>query len=307
MLAEVARRSHEFDVIHNHHDHWMLPLTEMTATPTVTTLHGRLDVLELCLGLRAFPKARFISISHAQRNSAPDLDWMDTIYHGIDIERHHFRPTPGKYLAFLGRISREKRPDLAIEIAHRAGIPLKIAAKIEGPEMQTYYDRLIKPHVDGKNVEFIGEICDEQRDEFLGEALGLVFPIDWPEPFGLVVVESMACGTPVLARPCGAVSELIENNRTGFYHSDVRVLAQCARDLIGINRSLCRRRVEERFSLKRMTEDYLSVYRTLSEPSERKRTHPQARRRGERALRPRLDRHRRHFIHPYPRIADGDT
>ena len=315
MLAEVARRSHEFDVIHNHHDHWMLPLTEMTSTPMVTTLHGRLDVPELCLGLRAYPKARFISISRSQRSFAPDLDWAGTIHHGLDVEKHRFYARPGKYLAFLGRISREKRPDLAIEIAQRAGIPLKIAAKIEGEEMQSYYDHLIKPHVDGRNVEFIGEICDAERDEFLGEALALAFPIDWPEPFGLVVIESMACGTPVLARNCGAVPELVEDGLTGFCHSDIRVLARRARELPSIDRALCRKRAEERFSLTRMTEDYLNVYRTLSEPAERKhardlsdlRPRRGERRRGERALRPRLDRHRRHFVHPHQRLADGDT
>ena len=288
MLKMVAARAEEFDIIHNHHDYWMLPLTEMTETPVVTTLHGRLDLPDISEAFATYGKAHYISISDAQREPLPKLKWARTIHHGIDVDALEFHEKPGKYLAFLGRIDFEKRPDLAIEIAMRAGVPLKIAAKIEGKAMQEYYDAMIKPHVDGKFVEYVGEISEAEKSEFLGNALALCFPIDWPEPFGLVVVESLACGTPVLARPYGSMPELLADGVTGYCHSDIKELARRVADIPRIDRRICRKYVEDRFSLKRMTEDYINVYRHLADFSS-------ARRRKGGALI--ADHDRRHLLH----------
>jgi glycosyltransferase involved in cell wall biosynthesis len=260
MLAIVADYASEFDIIHNHNDRWMLPLLRMTNTPLLTTLHGRLDLPELQLGLRAFPEGQFISISDSQRHPAPGLHWAGTIHHGIDLSRFQFTPEPGDYLAFLGRISFEKRPDLAIAIAHQAGIPLKIAAKIETGRDREYFESMIRPHIDGRNIEFVGEISESEKSEFLGGALGLVFPIDWPEPFGLVMIESLACGTPVLARPMGSVPEILRDGTTGFLEMDISRLADRVKDLDRIDRIGCRRWVKEHFSVERMVEDHLHVY-----------------------------------------------
>jgi glycosyltransferase involved in cell wall biosynthesis len=260
MLAIVAEHASEFDVIHNHNDGWMLPLHRMTTTPMLTTLHGRLDLPDLQLSLRAFREGKFISISDSQRHPAPGLNWAGTIHHGLDLTRFQFHPEPGKYLAFLGRISFEKRPDLAIQIAKQAGVPLKIAAKVETGRDQEYFESMIRPHIDGRNVEFIGEISESEKSEFLGGALGLVFPIDWPEPFGLVMIESLACGTPVLARPMGSVPEILKDCTTGYLDLDTSRLARRVHDLERIDRIGCRRWVNERFSVERMVEDHLNVY-----------------------------------------------
>jgi glycosyltransferase involved in cell wall biosynthesis len=297
MLSEVARRAHEFDVIHNHHDYWMLPLAGMTRTPIVTTLHGRLDIPELVLPLPEFEGAWFVSISDSQRAAMPGLSWLGTIHHGIEASNFEFRSEPGKYLAFLGRIDDHKRPEYAIEIAKRSGVPLKIAAKIEGPEAQAYYDARVAPHVDGRFIEFVGEITESQKSEFLGKALALLFPIDWPEPFGLVMLESLACGTPVLARPRGAAPEVLRDGVTGYVHQDLGVLADRVKDLDRISRDECRRWVETRFSLGRMTEDYVNVYGTLAAHAG-----PRARDRKAGGLQRSVrragpDRHRRHLVH----------
>ena len=288
MLSMVADRAAEFDVIHNHHDYWMLPLTKMSDTPVLTTTHGRLDLPDLPAAYNAYPDALFVSISNAQRNPFSSLRWLRTIYHGIDLDEFDFHERPGKYLAFLGRIDHSKRPDYAIQIAKKSGVPLKIAAKIEGPESQQYYDTWVKPHVDGKFIEYIGEISDGEKVEFLGNALALCFPIDWPEPFGLVMVESLACGTPVLARPCGSVPELLEDGVTGFTHANVDVLAARVRDLDRISRRKCRQYAEQKFSLKRMTEEYIHVYRHVIELSS-------------------AYRNRRNLLYPVERIADGNS
>lgn len=263
MLALAARHGAEFDVIHNHHDYWMLPLSEMCPTPLITTLHGRLDLMELSEIYDCYPKVSYVSISDSQRTPLKDVRWIKTIHHGIDADDFLFHPTPGNYLAFLGRISEDKKPEWAIEIAKRAAIPLKIAAKIEGQLGREYYDRKVRPHVDGKWVEYVGEISEREKSEFLGNALGLVFPVAWPEPFGLVLIESLACGTPVLARPCGAVPEILYNNITGYTHSSLAMLARRVRDLPKIDRRGCRQWVQERFSLKRMTEDYIDVFQQV--------------------------------------------
>jgi glycosyltransferase involved in cell wall biosynthesis len=268
LLSQVAERASEFDVIHNHHDYWMLPLAQMTSTPLVTTTHGRLDLDDLPAAYLSFGDSAFIAISESQRRQFTQLPWMATIPHGIPVEQYRFSEEPGSYLAFLGRIDPSKGPDRAVEIAQRSGIPLKIAAKIEKGLSQEYFDYAIKPHVDGRWVEYIGEISEAEKSEFLGNALALCFPIDWPEPFGLVMVEALACGTPVLARPCGSVPEILVDGLTGFIDPGVSVLAQKVRDLGSIDRKSCRRWVENNFSLSRMTEDYVRVYRQLIESRE---------------------------------------
>jgi glycosyltransferase involved in cell wall biosynthesis len=229
----------------------------------------------------------------------PQLSWARTILHGIDAERFEFKPEPGKYLAFLGRMSLDKRPDWAIDIAQRAGIPLKMAAKIEGAADQQYFDRYVKPRIDGKFIEYVGEICEAEKSEFLGNALAMVFPIDWPEPFGLVMLESLSCGTPVLARPCGSVPEVLRDGVTGFVDADVARLADRVKDLGKIDRARCRRWVEQGFSLKRMTEEYIDVYRNLAA-----RERPLASIIDLEELR--ADRRRRNLVHPLQRSLNGD-
>ncbi len=259
-LALAASIADDFDLIHNHNDGWMLPLLRMSRTPVLTTLHGRLDQADLQMPLRAYSEARFIAISESQRSQGPALKWAATIPHGLDLSRFRFHPKPGKYLAFLGRITPEKRPDLAIRMALKADIPLKIAAKVEAGRDQEYFDAVIRPHLDGRQVEFIGEISESEKSEFLGNALALAFPIDWPEPFGLVMIESLACGTPVLARPMGSVPEVLSDGKTGFIDLDVDRLAARVRDLDKISRLECRAWVAERFSIDRMVEDHLRAY-----------------------------------------------
>jgi len=263
LLKRVSEYAGELDILHNHNDYWMLPLHSMTPTPMVTTLHGRLDLPDLPAALQSEPQARYISISDHQRTPIPRLHWARTIHHGLDLSRFKFYPQPGKYLAFLGRISPEKRPDLAIEIARRADIPLKIAAKIEPGKDREYYDQCIAPHVDGKWVEYIGEISEHEKSQFLGEALALAFPIDWPEPFGLVMIESMACGTPVLARPRGSVPEIIQSGVTGFIEESVVQLARRVEQIGSLDRMECRNHVARNFSIERMVRDHLEVYQGL--------------------------------------------
>src|SRR6185437_3445683 len=245
MLAWVAKRADEFDVIHNHHDYWMLPLCRMTQTPVLTTLHGRLDLPDMPAAYLGYADSPFVSISDSQRGPLRLLNWVRTIHHGIDLRALQFHPKPGKYLAFLGRICMDKRPDWAIEIAQKAGVPLKIAAKIEGPGSQELFDTAIRPKIDGKNVEFIGEISEAEKSDFLGNALAVVFPIDWPEPFGLVMIESLACGTPVLARPCGSAREILRDGITGFSSLNLDELARRVKDIPAIPRSGCRDWVEK--------------------------------------------------------------
>ena len=299
MLGMVAERAEEFDVIHNHHDYWMLPLSRMVRTPLLTTLHGRLDLPDIASAFLSYPEASYVSISDSQRRPMPGLKWAATIRHGLDIEALRFEKKPGKYLAFLGRIGPEKRPEWAIEMARLAGVPLKIAAKIEGKEGQDYYDAFVRPHVDGRQIEYVGEISEGEKSEFLGGAFALAFPIDWPEPFGLVMVEALACGTPVLARPCGAAGEILRDGVTGFLDLDIRQLARRVADLPSIDRLGCRRWAETRFSLQRMIEDYIHVYRNLSD-SDRARSQSRAPRHGS-------YHHRWNLLHPFQRLADGNS
>lgn len=299
MLAAVAERASDFDLIHSHHDYWMLPLTRMTSTPLLSTLHGRLDLPNISEAFGSYPDAYYVSISQSQRIPMPRLKWIRTVHHGIDTNGFKFHGEVGKYLAFLGRITPEKRPEWAIQIAKQSGVPLKIAAKIEGGEGKEYYDRLVKPHVDGRFIEYLGEISEREKSEFLGRALALVFPIDWPEPFGLVMLEALACGTPVLARPCGAASEVLVEGVTGFSHLDLSALAKRVPQVLRLDRRECRRWVEKRFSLKRMVEDYIHVYQHVADFA---RARSRQRNRGHWA-----GRDRRDFLHPVQRVADGNS
>ena len=260
-LGMVFARAADFDVIHCHVDYLAFPFGTLTPTPTVHTIHGRLDLPHLVPLYRQFRSVPFVSISDAQRAPLDGLgvEWAGTVYHGLPVERYAFAPQDQGYLAFLGRLSPEKQADLAIEIARRVGLPLKIAAKVD-PTDQEYFDQVIAPLLDDPLVEFLGEIGDAEKPAFLGGARALLFPIDWPEPFGLVMIEAMACGTPVIARPCGSVPEVVVHGRTGFLGDTLLDLAEAVKRLDEIDRAECRRHVEERFSVTRMGEDYERLY-----------------------------------------------
>ncbi|MDR6817453.1 glycosyltransferase involved in cell wall biosynthesis [Neorhizobium sp. 2083] len=264
MLEEIRRRAHEFDVLHFHIDLLHFPLIRDFADRTVTTLHGRLDLPDLKPFYKAFPDIPLVSISNDQRGPMPPVNWSGTVYHGLPVDLLPFTEKPqGNYLAFLGRISPEKRPDRAIEIATRVGIPLKIAAKIDDAD-RAYWETMIEPMIKSHpNVEFIGEINEQQKADFLGNALALLFPIDWPEPFGLVMIEAMACGTPVIAFGCGSAPEVIDNGASGILVDSVTEAAENVEWALRMNRKKIRATFEKRFSAERMARDYLDIYRSL--------------------------------------------
>ncbi len=259
MVAEAYKDASEFDIIHSHIDYWNFPLARLVSTPTVATLHGRLDQSETHPVWQNFADIPVVSISNYQRRPLPQLNWVGTVYHGLPRNLLRFNPGPGKYLAFLGRISPEKRPDLAIEIARRAGIPLKIAAKVDEADRE-YFEAKIKPLLASPDVEFIGEINEKEKNDFLGQALALLFPIDWPEPFGLVMIEALACGTPVIARPCGSVPEILRHGVTGFIANEVEELVDAVKRIDQISRLRCREEFESRFTVEIMATNYEKVY-----------------------------------------------
>jgi glycosyltransferase involved in cell wall biosynthesis len=264
-LAQVFERAADFDLIHSHIDYLAFPFCRLVSTPTIHTLHGRLDVPHVRMVLRHFGDAPLVSISDAQRRPVDDLDlaWIGTVHHGVPLPAYPLGSGDGGYLAFLGRIAPEKRPDMAIAIAKRAGIPLKIAAKVD-PVDRSYFEREIEPLLSDPLVEYLGEIGEGDKARFLGDAVALLFPIDWPEPFGLVIVESLACGTPVIARSCGSVPEVITPGRTGFIADSVDEFAEALRRLDRIDRGACRREVEVRFSVGRMADSYEAVYEKVA-------------------------------------------
>ena len=266
MLARVQELAGEFDVIHNHVDYLAYPFIRQWRMPTVTTLHGRLDIPELPLIYRRFPDVQLVSISDSQRDPlAPfGLRWVGRVYNAVDCRAFHPSRAHGDYLAFLGRVSVEKRPDLAVEVARRAGMPLKIAAKID-PRDREWHREHLAPLLDDPLVEFIGEVDDRQKAELLSGAAALIFPSSWPEPFGLVMIEAMANGTPVIAFPGGSVPEIIENGVTGFIVDSVKAAASALGRIGSIDRAVVRRRFEQRFSAERMARDYLRVYQHLLE------------------------------------------
>jgi len=258
-LAEVRRRADEFDVIHFHTDMVHFPFFEEIAHRTVTTLHGRLDMKDLPEVYRTWPQYPLVSISNDQRRPLPFANWAATVHHGLDQTLYVPSFEAGGYLAFLGRISPEKRPDRAIAIASRTGRPLKIAAKVDAAD-RVYFDEKIEPLLHNPLVEFIGEIGDAQKSAFLGGAQALLFPIDWPEPFGLVMIEAMACGTPVIAYDCGSVREVVEDGLTGFIVRDEAEACAAVARLHTLDRAAIRRRFEERFSAHAMARRYLDLY-----------------------------------------------
>jgi glycosyltransferase involved in cell wall biosynthesis len=265
MLDQVASRMDEFDVLHFHIDFFHYPIFRNMAKKTLTTLHGRQDLPELPDIYRAFPHMPLVSISDHQRLPVPPVNWMGTVYHGLPEAQFRDGGGQGGYLAFLGRICADKGPLEAIEIARRAGMKLKIAAKVD-PVDRPYFDEVINPLIQkSPHVEFIGEINDSQKQEFLGNAAALLFPICWPEPFGLVMIESMACGTPVVAFSCGSVPEIMEDGLTGFVVKDVAGAALAVERLDELYRPTIRARFEERFSVRAMARDYLKIYRQLAQ------------------------------------------
>jgi glycosyltransferase involved in cell wall biosynthesis len=264
LLHEVRELSDQFDVLHFHIDMTHFPLFEKQAHKTATTLHGRLDLKDLAAVYERWPDFGVISISASQRKPLPNASWLATVAHGIPRDLYRFTERPrGAYLAFLGRLSPEKRPDLAIELAVRTQKPLKIAAKVD-PLDAAYAETVVRPLIDKHPlVEFVGEIGDDRKSEFLGNAQALLFPICWPEPFGLVMIEAMACGTPVIAWNCGAVPEVIEDGVTGFIVHSVQEATQRIEQLPQLDRRRIRETFERRFSATRMAQSYLEVYARL--------------------------------------------
>jgi glycosyltransferase involved in cell wall biosynthesis len=262
MLETVIKQASRFDLVHFHIDYLHFPVSRRSSWANLTTLHGRLDLPELAPLYREFREMPLISISDAQRRPVAWANWLGTVHHGLPLDLHNFRAAPGEYLAFLGRISQEKRVDRAIEIARRSGMTLKIAAKIDRAD-RDYYEKEIRHLFDDPQVEFVGEVGGRAKDEFLGHAKALLFPIDWPEPFGLVMIESLACGTPVIAWPCGSVPEVIEPRVTGFLVNTIEEAVQAVEKIPSLSRWRCRKRFEERFSVERMTQDYVALYEKL--------------------------------------------
>jgi glycosyltransferase involved in cell wall biosynthesis len=265
MIDEVRRRSDEFDILHFHTDLLHFPVVRDCAGRAVTTLHGRLDLPDLKPLYSAFSDIPLVSISREQRRPLPRrLNWVGNVYHGLPKDLLPFKPVPaGNYLAFVGRISPEKRPDRAIRIALRAGLPLKIAAKIDKVD-QAYWDNVVSPLVKAHpQVEFIGEIDERQKADFLGNARALLFPIDWPEPFGLVMIEAMACGTPVVAFQAGSVPEVVDDGLSGYVVKNVGEAVAAVARLEALDRQKVRALFDNRFTIERVARDYLAIYRGL--------------------------------------------
>ncbi len=262
MLERVFQQASEFDIVHFHVDYLPFSLSRRQQITHVTTLHGRLDIPDLFPLYQEFRDMPVISISNIQREPLPWANWQATVYHGLPADLYRFRAQPGSYLAFLGRISPEKRVDRAIEIAKRVQIPLKIAAKVDRVDKK-YFKRAIEPLLCDSLVEVVGEISDREKDEFLGNAYALLMPIDWPEPFGLVMIEAMACGTPVIAYRGGAVPEIMEEGLTGFIVEELEGAVEAARRIPKLSRKRCREVFEQRFTATRMANDYVRAYERL--------------------------------------------
>jgi glycosyltransferase involved in cell wall biosynthesis len=269
MLEEVFKRAASFDIIHFHTDGLHYPLTRRHNVATLTTLHGRLDLAGLELLYAEFGDLPLVSISHAQRQPLAWASWAATVYHGLPVDLHAPTYEPGSYLAFIGRISPEKGVERAIAIAQRTGIPLKIAAKVD-PVDRTYFEQRIEPLLAGPLVEYIGEIGEREKTRFLGGARALLFPIDWPEPFGLAMIEAMACGTPVIAFRRGSVPEVIDNGITGCIVDDVDAAVGAVLHVGRFDRRRVREVFEQRFTAARMARDYCEVYHSLRSLRERR-------------------------------------
>jgi glycosyltransferase involved in cell wall biosynthesis len=262
LLEKVERYKHKFDIIHYHIDYLHFPLSKRDYTTHVTTLHGRLDLPELFPLYNEYRMMPVISISNAQRQPLPQANWIGTVYHGIPNDMYSFYNSTGEYLAFIGRISPEKGLDNAIEISIRAGIPLKIAAKIDKADHE-YFEQVIKHKLNHPLVQNLGEIGEKDKNEFLGKAKALLFPINWPEPFGLAMIEAMACGTPIIAFKNGSVPEVIDEGQSGFIVNTIDEAVDAVKNISRISRSVCRKAFETRFSVTRMANQYLALYEKM--------------------------------------------
>lgn len=263
LLEAILRRAREFDVIHSHIDWLHLPLLTRLGIPFVTTMHGRLDLPGIPEALREFPDAWFVSISDDQRTPIRGANWCGTVYHGLPAGQFHPSYEPGSYLAFLGRLTADKGPEDAIRIARAAGMPLRIAAKVPRGEA-AYFKKHIEPQIDGTEVQLVGEVDERGKQPFLSGAAALLFPIKWPEPFGLVMIEAMACGTPVIAYRAGSVPEVIDEGVTGFIVEGEEEAVQAVKNLERIDRRRVRTRFEERFTSERMARAYVRHYQKLA-------------------------------------------
>jgi glycosyltransferase involved in cell wall biosynthesis len=271
MVEEVRRRAPDFDIMHYHVEYLHFPLCRHIGWHTVTTLHGRLDLPEVQRFYREFDELPLVSISNSQREPMPPVNWAGTVYHGLPLDLYSLNEEPQDYLAFVGRISPEKRPDRAIQIARRAGLGLKIAAKVDKAD-EAYFNERIRPLLSDSGVEFIGELADDEKHALLCGARALLFPVDWPEPFGLVMIEAMACGTPVIAYRCGAVPEVIRHGVSGFIVENMEEAVAAVRQVDSLLRAQVRADFEQRFSVERMATGYLNIYEKLMTPvTKRKR------------------------------------
>jgi glycosyltransferase involved in cell wall biosynthesis len=262
MLEQVVERAPEFDVIHFHLDYLSFPHVRRFGVPHVATMHSRLDVPDLQSIFRCFADVPVVSISDAQRVPLPFANWCGTVYHGLPLDLYRFRPRSRGYLAFLGRLSPEKRVDRAVEIARQLDMPLKVAAKIDEKD-RAYYERQVKPLFADPRVEFIGEIGEKDKGDFLGDAAALLFPVDWPEPFGLVMIEALACGTPVVGFRCGSVPEVMQDGVSGYVVDTLDGAVEATAHALELPRKRCRAYFEARFGAPRMANDYLEVYQRL--------------------------------------------
>lgn len=261
-MQEVIERANEFDIIHFHTDYLHFPFSSTLSTPYITTLHGRLDIPELKPIFKKFHYQPVVSISNNQRMPLPEARWVDTVYHGLPKDLYKTIENKEDYVAFIGRISKEKRPDRAIEIAEKAGMKIKIAAKIDKAD-EYYFNKHIKHLFKKPFVEYVGEIGESTKNEFLGNAKALLFPIDWPEPFGMVMIETMACGTPVIAYPNGSVMEIIEPGKNGFIVSSIEEAVQALENIHLLDPSIIRKTFEENFSSEIMARNYVKNYNLL--------------------------------------------
>jgi glycosyltransferase involved in cell wall biosynthesis len=262
LLDMVAEQAEDFDIIHFHTDYLHLPMAKLLSLPHVTTLHGRLDCEDLVPLYRRYRDTPLVSISRHQRKPLCWANWVATVYHGLPADLLSEGNGRGKYLAFVGRISREKRVDRAIEIALRVGMPLKIAAKVDRGDRE-YYETEIKPLLSQPNIEYVGEITESQKADFFGNAYAYLFPIDWPEPFGLTMIESMACGTPTIAYNCGSVPEVLTPGVSGTIVKSIDEAVLAVEDVSGMDRGACRLEFEKRFTASTMAQNYIAVYEAI--------------------------------------------
>jgi len=263
-LERVFRDARQFELIHFHSGYLHFPLSRRARVPTVTTLHGRLDIPDLAPLYAEFADQPVVSISSAQREPLPRARWVGTVHHGLPEHLYRAREQPGRYLAVLGRVSPEKGVPAAVEIAGRVGMQLRIAAKVD-PVDHEYFEQVVRPLLRRPGVEFVGEIGEAEKEQFLGEAYALLFPVEWPEPFGLVMIEAMACGTPVIAFRRGSVPEVMEDGVTGFVVDGVEQAVAAVQRVSALSRRRCRLAFERRFIVSRMAEDYVDVYQRVVE------------------------------------------